>query len=145
MNTWPNWVDLLVVILILRACYIGVARGMVTEAVALIGAISITVFTLNTARAVREWDQLALWADSILKTWVLFWGLFLLLALAMRLIVKRVDELIKRVHWSMQSVGGILGAARGLWWSGFFLIALSSSGIPALRRSVEERSLIGSR
>ena len=147
MNAWPNWVDLLVVIIVFRTCYVGFARGVITEALALMGAISATALTLNYARVVSEWDTLALWPDSTLKAAVLFWALFVLLALAIRVIVKRAAEVIKweRVHWSIQSIGGTLGAVRGLWWSGFLLVAFSSSGVTALQGSVEERSVVGKR
>ncbi len=61
------------------------------------------------------------------------------------MIVKRVAGVIKweRVHWLLQGMGLLLGGLRGLWWSGFLLIVLASSGFNGLRQSVEERSLIG--
>ena len=147
VSLWPNWVDLLVVILVLRTFYVGFDRGVVTEVIALTGAIGTTVLTLNYAKAFREWDRLMFWSDSTLKTWVLFWTLFVLIGLAARIIVKRLSEVLKweRAHWMTQTLGGILAAARALWWSAFILVVLTSSGISALEQSVAEHSQIGSR
>ena len=74
-----------------------------------------------------------------------FWGLFLLLLFGVHLLIKRVAQVIKweRLHWLIQGMGLMLGGLRGLWWSGFLLIVLASSGVIWVQQAVEERSLIG--
>jgi len=60
--------------------------------------------------------------------------------------MKRLTEVIKweRLHWAIQGLGLMLGALRGLWWSGMILVVLTASGITYLQESVEQRSVLGS-
>ena len=142
---WPNWVDVVILTIILRMGYNGSMRGFTTEILNLTGAVIITVFTVNFADLVTGWLQPQWWPLPTIAPLVGFWGLFLLLLLGVHLLIKRVAQVIKweRLHWLIQGVGLIFGGLRGLWWSGFLLIVLASSGVIWVRQAVEERSLIG--
>lgn len=143
MTQWPNWVDLVIVSITLKTCYGGYVRGVVTELLYAVGTVALTVLS------VAYWEKLAGW----LQPWVAFpyhlvgvlafVVLFLTLWVMIRVAVRSFTQIIKweRLHWLLQTIGLILGAARGLWWSGFLLLILSSSGFVYLRQSVEERSL----
>ena len=100
---------------------------------------------LSTPVQAHEGVPLSSWIPERTAKLVLFWGFFLLLWFVVRLIRKRFSALMKweRVHWIIQSAGLVCGGLRGLWWAGFILVALSSSGFTYLRQSVEERSLLG--
>ena len=147
METLPNWIDLIVITLVLRTCYNGFGRGLLTELLSLIGAVSSTSLTLNYAGVVSKW--VTAWVPtggSFMRVGV-FWGFLLTVTLVVRIVLRRAAEVIKweRLHWAMQGMGLVLGGLRGLWWSGFLLVVLSSSGVAFLRQSVEERSMFGPR
>lgn len=147
MTTLPNWIDLTVVTIILRTCYNGFGRGFLTELLSLVGAVTITSLTLNYAGVVSARLKALVQLQPSLVSVAVFWGLFLIVALAVRVTLRRVAEVIKweRLHWTVQGAGLVLGGLRGLWWSGFLLVALSSSGFVFLRQSVEARSMFGPR
>ena len=74
-------------------------------------------------------------------------ALFLILIFAVHMIIRRVTNVIKweRLHWAIQGLGLMVGALRGLWWSGLILAVLTSSGVTYLQESVEKRSVLGPR
>ena len=147
LATWPNWVDLIVIIIVLSTCYNGFGRGLLTEVFSLMGAVTVTALSMNYVTVVAAWLKRWAWLAPSALTVIVFWGLFLILAAAMRVIVRRLSEVMKweRLHWIVQGMGLVLGGLRGLWWSGFILVALSSSGVTVLQQSVEERSVLGPR
>ncbi len=144
MTTWPNWLDLIIVTIVLRGCYRGYSRGVLTELLSLVGAVSVTALTVNygevIAHRLLQWFQF----DPTVATFLLFWLIFLSAALAVRFVLKHITELIawERLHWVGQMIGLVLGAARGFWWSAVIVVALSSAGIEQLKGSVES-SLLG--
>ena len=148
MTQWPNWVDLIIIIIVLRTCYSGFGRGLLTELLSLVGAVAVTALTVNYAgmliSAVAPWMS---WADPVIVAAVVFWALFFSLLFVGHQIIKLVTGLIKweRLHWFIQGIGIAVGALRGLWWSGFVVLVLASSGLPYLAGSVEERSIFGPR
>ena len=105
----------------------------------------ITAFTVNYAGLVTGWLQPQWWQAPHFTELAGFGEFFLVLVVGARLIIKRVAQVIKweRLHWLIQGMGLMLGGLRGLWWSGFLLIVLASSGVISVRQAVEGRSLIG--
>lgn len=147
MTILPNWVDLIVITLVILGCYNGFGRGLLAELLNLIGAISVTAFTMNYAGFAARWVH-AFWsAQPILVSALVFWGIFAILMVLKRLVVRTVATAIKweRLHWIVQGLGLLLGGMRGLWWGGLVLVALASSGITYLQQSVAERSVVGPR
>jgi uncharacterized membrane protein required for colicin V production len=67
------------------------------------------------ARRLQGW----LWIDPAYAPVVVFWLIFLMMALALRVVLARLGDVIKweRLHWTIQGLGLILGGLRGLWWS----------------------------
>ena len=147
VKAWPNWVDLIVVTILLRTCYSGFGRGLLAEVLNLVGAVGVTSLTVNywawLVHKLRPW----LWMDTTLANFIVFAVSFLALMFMVHFIIRRLTELLKweRLHWAIQGVGLVLGGVRGLWWSGVFLVVLTSSGVVYLRSSVEERSVLGPR
>ena len=147
MTTWPNWVDLVVVTITLKMCYNGYVRGVVTELFYLVGAVCVTVLSISfwgvVAERLRPWVAFPPHIVGPLA----FWVLFLTVWVMARILVRSLTGLMRweRLHWLLQSVGVVLGGVRGLWWSGFLLLLLSSSGFIYLQQSVEERSILGPR
>lgn len=147
MTTWPNWVDLVIVTILLVRCYNGFHAGALGECLKLIGTVCATVLTMNYAGVVADWLQGWFRFNPTLTDLLGFWLLLLALLFARNLLLGLVTRLIKweRVHWTIQGIGLALGALQGLWWSGLLLLALASSGFFYLRESVEQRSVLGAR
>lgn len=147
MTKLPNWVDLVLVILILRTCYSGFAKGMWTGLLTLVGAVSVTAITVNYSGIVADWLQQWSRFSPHVTAAVVFWGIFLILVVSVHAALKRINEWIKweRLHWLIQGMGIILGGFRGLWWGGVLLLVFTSSGWSYLQQSVEDRSVLGPR
>jgi uncharacterized membrane protein required for colicin V production len=105
----------------------------------------VTVATVTYWGAIVNVVQPWLGSHHVTTSWMVFWLVFLTVTLAGRWVIAQVARVIQweRVHWTMQGLGGLLGALRGLWWGGFVALALSSSGFAYLQDSVSLRSLFG--
>lgn len=144
-TVWPNWVDLLVITLVLRTGYIGSIRGLLTELFNLFGLVSATALACNfygvVAQRAAPW-----WAgDPATLAFIFFVVLFLGSWVVFRVLFRRLADLLKweRLHWTVQLLGMLVGAVRGLWWCTLLMLLMLSVGLPYLAASVQERSIIG--
>ncbi len=145
MSVWPNWVDLVIIAVVITSCYNGFARGLLAQLLSLVGTVLITVITVNYSWLVTNWLEVKSALDPGVAAFVVFWGIFLGLSLGLKYLLQRMGKWLKweRVHWAIQGIGLFLGGVLGLWWAGFFVIVLTSSGFHTLQASVEERSILG--
>ena len=67
-----------------------------------------------------------------------FGGLFVT-----RMLMRGLSTVIKwdKLHWSLQGMGLLIGAVRGVWVAGVLLLILLSLGVDYLDTSIERRSL----
>ena len=147
MATWPNWIDLLIVTIVIRGCYNGFGHGLLAELLNLAGAVCITSLTLNYAETAGGWLGRWGWMTLHVAELVAFWALFAVLTWGIHYVVRRAAEVVKweRLHWLVQGVGLVVGGIRALWWAGFLVVVLAASGFVFLRQSVTERSIFGPR
>jgi uncharacterized membrane protein required for colicin V production len=124
--------------------YSGFGRGFLAEVINLIGTVVATVLTISLAPAVYSIIQPWVGFPAPIVKVLVFWGLFLTLWYVVRIVRKRVADVIKweRFNWFVQGGGLFLGGIRGLWWAGFMLLAFTSSGYPFLLESVEQKSVL---
>ena len=117
------------------------------ELLRLIGAVAVTLVVVNYAGVVGGWLRPWWRIDAVLAAFLVFWGSFVIAMFVMNRLLGSAAQLItwEHSHWLTRGIGLLLGALRGLWWSGLILLALSSSGFFYLQESVEERSLVGPR
>lgn len=143
MKVWPNWVDLIVVIIVFTACYNGFSRGLLTSGLRLLGLVVSTLIAVNGAGMVAERIQAWVGAQPALTTFLVFWVVFLALVLTMRAVVNAIAKVVKwePVNWITQWLGLVLGGLRGAWWAGLFVLTLSVSGFGPVQESVEQRSM----
>ncbi len=145
---WPNWVDVFVILIpILRACYVGFSSGFITGLVNLVGVVSVTALACNYRAVVAAWVAPwwrfdPLWLESICFFVLLLAGV-LLVHWALRKLATVVEW--ERLHWIIQGAGLLLGGVRGLWWAGIGLLLLQSFGVPYLQESVQKRSIFGAK
>ena len=148
MTQWPNWVDLVIVTIFLRACYSGFGRGLWSELLTLAGAVTATVLTVNFHETITGWLRpLLAWFGPKIGVYLAYYLLFLILIVLVHLVLRLVGDILRweRLHWSIQGLGMILGGVRGLWWAGFLLGLMASSGFAYLQQSATQDSLLGPR
>jgi uncharacterized membrane protein required for colicin V production len=129
-----------------RVCYVGYGRGGTTEAIHLLGIVFATALASNgyvwlSQRVASSWtfDPAAL--EFVCFLLLLLVGLLLVYRVMYRLAAAVLRE---GTHQGItQWLGTVVGAARGLWWTGLVLTWLLSLGVPYLAQSVQERSLLG--
>ncbi len=146
-TTWPNWVDLVILIVFFRSCYVGFGRGLLAEVLSLVGLVSATAIACNFHGFLAQW--LSRWwpGDVATLDFLTFLLVFILLLLLVRVVIVKFAEALKweRLHWMIQGVGMVLGGVRGLWWMGLILLVLLSLGIPYFKGSIQDRSILGPR
>ena len=146
MKTWPNWVDLIVVIVLLTTCYRGYIYGLLAELLHLIGAVSATAVSINYAPTIAAWiEQWWSWPNPTTLTFLVFLCVLLALVGVVHWLLQLLTKLLKweRLNWIFEIFGLALGGLRGLWWCGVLMLMLSVSHVSYLQASVEERSVIG--
>jgi uncharacterized membrane protein required for colicin V production len=133
--------------LVWRACYVGFGRGVFAELVNLAGAVSVTVLSVNYSVTASQWVGSVTGVPPQVSAVVGFWGFFLIAWLTVRLVRRLMAESLKwdPVPWLVHGAGLVLGGLRGLWWAGFLVLALGTSGMETLQQSVRQRSVLGPR
>ena len=143
-TAWPNWVDLVVIILTLRASYSGFGRGILAEFFYLAGTISITALACNFHSTIAQYLSGWLPLRQEIVNVVIFVSLLVLGGALLRIVISRLAAHLraeKLPSW-IQQMGFLLGAVRGLWWASLILWVLIGIG-PYFMQSVEQRSLTG--
>ena len=140
-----NWVDLLIVILLIRACYVGASRGFGPE---LFGAIStfvalfVSIFFFIRLEAFLKFPK---FLPPALAASVLFFVLALLVLLIFRIIGSVLENLMKvEFHSVLDRIGGVIfSVIRSSLWISLALIALIALPSDYLERSIKYNSVMG--
>jgi len=144
-TTWPNWVDLIVLTLVLRAAYVGSCRGFIVESLHLVGLVSITALACNFYGVVAEWVSPWWGGDPSVLSFLCFVALLLGSAFLINRLAIKVTRFIKHApdRWVVHGLGFLVGGIRGFWWASLIVLLMLSLGMPYLTRSIEERSIAG--
>ena len=145
MTTLPNWVDLIIVTIVLRGGYSGFGRGFLAELLALAGAVITTVVAINYWNPLATWLSPWLAMNPRLGGFMVFVLLFLTVLITVRVATVRITAFLQweRLHWAIQGMGMLLGGLRGLWWSAVFVVFCVASGFTYLQVSVESQAVLG--
>jgi uncharacterized membrane protein required for colicin V production len=146
VTIWPNWVDLIVIIIVVRTCYSGSAQSLLIGVLNLAGVVLATALTVNYSGALAAfiYPWLALVPPTTIA-FTVFWLVLIGLVAGLRSGLRVLVSLVKgeRIHWFLQGVGAVVGGARGVWWAGLITLSMAVSGFPYLEASTAERSLLG--
>ena len=140
-----NWLDIVVLILILRAVYIGTKLGLTAELFnffgVLISLICAVLWYSRTADVLVINFKLPVWLSQFLC--------FIIIAQLIRLIFKYGLALLLKIL-NVQFVpqlerigGGVIGFGRGLILSGIIILAIGLIPNNYIRESIEEKSFTG--
>lgn len=141
-----NWIDIFVIIVILRISYISFQDGLSRSVLPLIGAITSAVFGLhyykNTAFFI---------SNNVIKlplpllNIAVFVGIVFITGIIFKIISFVLDKIFK-VTWHpvIEKMGGlVIGILRGAVVSSILLIILALVPVPYFQWSIKDRSLSG--
>lgn len=141
-----NWVDVFVVIIVLRTTYVAAKDGFSHEIFPLIGIFLVTVFSLHYYQviggALRTRFQII--PESI-ADFVCFLGISVISIIIVRILKVLLDKIVKvQWHSGLEKGGGVIcGLARSLMTASIILLALNMMPLSYFDRSINEKSLIG--
>ena len=143
MFSWPNWVDLFVITIVLTTGYRGFHRGLITGILSLLVGALFTAVVISYQGVVLSAVQPWLRTDPTVSTFLIFWCIFAVTMLVMCMALKLILRFFtwEKMNGLTQLLSLVVGLLRGSWWAGVLLLGLSSSGIDYLHKSVEERSV----
>ncbi len=141
-----NWVDILVLIVVLRTGYVALQDGFSHEILPLIGSFFMIICSLHYYQRVSKFVyDIGFMLPIEMLYPVVFLVLAILIGLLFRLVKAIIDKLIK-VSWHplVEKFGGLVtGLARGAVLVSMILIFLTLLPLPYLQWSVRDRSLTG--
>ncbi|MCQ9208099.1 MAG: CvpA family protein [Omnitrophica bacterium] len=140
-----NWVDVIVIIFLIRGGYIGLQRGFSIELFKVLGAVATCVLSLLYYGHLGKWLATSSFLSLQVANFLSFLILFFLLLLVFRTV--RV-LLFKVLHLELlgeiEKWGGlILGLGRSLVFASLFLFALTLLPFEYIKESVEQESFSG--
>jgi len=144
--THTNWVDVLVLIIVLRTSYVAFQEGLSHEIFPLIGNLVIVVASLHYYAKLGSFfsENLVKMPPSI-ADFLSFLILVIGIGLLFRVIKVLLDMIIK-VEWHplLERLGGmVFGVARAFIAASLVLMILALVPLPYLQRSIRDRSLTG--
>jgi uncharacterized membrane protein required for colicin V production len=140
-----NWLDILVLIVILRTVYIGTKLGLTAELFNFFGVL------VSLVCAVMWYSRMAdfLVINFKLPIWLSQFLCFIIIAQILRLIFKYSLALLLKVL-NVQFIpqlerigGGVIGLGRGVILSGIIILAIGLIPNSYLKESIEEKSFSG--
>lgn len=140
-----NWVDLIVVIFLIRGGYIGLNQGFSVELFKTLGALAATVLSLLYYGKIGEW----LASHSFLSLQAANSTSFLALVFSLLIVFKIVRILLFKIlhlelFGGLEKWGGFaLGLARSVVFVSLFLFVLTLLPVKYFKESVEEKSFSG--
>ena len=141
-----NGVDVGIVIITLRAGYVGSKRGFIPELTTLVGFLTALVLSLQhkeeTALLFARWVSLPLRWQNLLAEGVLFTGIYIIFRI-IRSLISKLFHLEGTGTWNRLS-GALLGLLRGGFLYGVLLVILLQISSAPLKKEVQEKSFFGS-
>ncbi|MFC1699447.1 CvpA family protein [Candidatus Omnitrophota bacterium] len=141
-----NWVDIIVVIFLIRGGYIGFNQGFSVELFKSLGAIAATVVSFLYYDQVGVWlakhSFLSAQAANIIS-FLIFFFLLLIVFRWVRILLFKIMH-FELIGSGLERWGGFsLGLLRSIVFASLFLFCLTLMPVDYLRKSVEEKSFFG--
>ena len=141
-----NWVDVLIVILIVRTSYVSLQDGLSHELLPLVGSVCMLIFSLHYYTKIAAFlYYMGFTIPMVFLDLVGFIAAFVCIGLLFKLIKLFIDKIIK-VSWHplIERFGGLIaGVVRGAVLTSTILIIIVLIPLPYLQWSVRDRSLTG--
>lgn len=141
-----NWVDVLVVILMVRMSYVSLSEGLSHVIFPFIGSIAIMVFGLHYYERLGSALSRGMAGTPVeLTNFISFLGIVIVIWLLVRLLKGLLDKVVK-VQWHplVEKFGGLaLGIARAYIITSIVLTILVLIPVPYMAHSIRDKSLSG--
>ena len=142
-----NWVDIILLTLLVRISYVSFKNGLLPEFFRLLGLLSAYVISLNNYTLLTDFLSAHFrWISR--DSYIIFSFLFIFLVIAFSFIlIARLARLLLRtgdeVSGVSRLIGLVLGSLRGLFIISLVYILLVNSPFTYLSQSAKDRSFIG--
>lgn len=140
-----NWVDLLIVILLIRSSYVGFSKGFGWELFRFIGCIcailSAVYYYEALSRLIGDYFPVVSPVSNLLS----FTGIYVAVLFIIKIINILIAKIIKiEAVSAFEKFGGLLlGFLRGALLTSLLLISLAFTPLPYFEKSIKERSYTG--
>lgn len=140
-----NWIDLLIVILLIRSSYVGFTKGFGWELFRFVGYIATVLSAIYYYEFVSQLISDYFPVISSFSNLVSFSGIYLAILFIFKFINLLLEKVIKIETFStIERIGGLLlGFLRGVILTSLLLISLVFTPVPYFEKSVKERSYSG--
>lgn len=140
-----NWVDLIVVIFLVRGGYVGFSQGFSVEIFKTAGMIAASVLSLLHYSRVGASLSSCSFLPIQIANFISFLAIFFALLIVFKIVRVVLFKLLHlELFGGLQMWGGlILGLARSLIFASLFLFALTMLPVEYFRESIEEKSFSG--
>ncbi len=140
-----NWVDILIVILLIRTSYIGARTGLSTEIFKMIGVLLGLFFGMKYYSLIGSWMASKVSFPPEVSEGIAFLILFLISILSLKLLSLGLQKIVKLTFADkLNKWGGfVIGLLRGGLILSILFAFFGIIQIDYLVKSVEERSLTG--
>lgn len=140
-----NWVDLIVIIFLIRGCYIGFEAGFSVELFKSLGTVAATVITLLYYAWLGEWlasnSFLSHQAANSISCLMLFFSLLFVFKVVRNLLFKILHL---ELFGALERWGGFfLGLVRSAIFASLFVFVLALMPFEYIKESVEKNSFSG--
>jgi uncharacterized membrane protein required for colicin V production len=141
-----NWIDVIVIIVILRTSYVAFQDGLSHEIFPLIGAVGTLILALHYYNAVALIiSRTILPTHTVVAVFFSFLALVIIIGLIFRLLRGIVDAVVK-VSWhpALEKFGGlVVGVIRASVVASTVLIILALLPLPYIQWSIREKAVTG--
>lgn len=140
-----NWVDIIIVIYIVRAFFLGKKRGLGVELIALISALFAWVLSTNYYQLIAQsFSRWFLLTEKTART--VAFVLIAVFILFIGAILARVLKKVMKLSFipNVEKIGGcVFGIARGISLCAIIIVALSLCPITGIQQEVYVKSFLG--
>ena len=140
-----NWVDVIVVIFLIRGSYIGLRQGFSVELFKIFGAIAAGTVSLLYYSELGRWIASHSFLSAQIADFLSFLILFFVLLLAVKIIRIFLFKILHlQLFYGLEKIGGVaLGLGRSVIFVSLFLFGLNLLPVEYIQKSIEEKSLSG--
>ena len=140
-----NWIDLAVLIIVIRAAYVGTLRGVWVELLRLVSVVGAVAVGANlTVPLATQLAALLPWDITVIEA-IFFFGLTVVALVLLTLVARWAGRSCKQHAMALwnQAIAGAMGFTSGVLLAGLVVWVVYSMPWDYLRASVTERSLTG--
>ncbi|MBI2870706.1 MAG: CvpA family protein [Candidatus Omnitrophica bacterium] len=142
-----NWIDILILVFLIRGIYLGFTRGSGWGIVRFVGIITVSLIAFSKSYPLALWAQERFHIRSPFLEWACFILLGVVLGFVVNILIGGLTRMLKfgPEGWVGRVVGTVLGVVQASFLVSLVLVTLVMSAQQYLNDSVKKRSVLGPR